>query len=404
MSENTKISYRPVLGDIWNGMLANIAKDRPFNITEINQIVDAKNYPGIIGADKAVKEKIIDHATHFIVLERKLAQKYTSDEKTLSFLAIQDTDYASAEGIGGIANVVSKVYDDDGVGEGSNNIAVIVLAGAIMPGEKSPGQIGSLSAVKLLRKARLDSTVKAVVLRVDSPGGSAMASDRIRDEILELKKSGKPVVISMGSLCASGGYWLSSAGDYLIAQKDTVTGSIGVFGLYTSLSSLMQRFHVNVDGLGTTSASNSGRIDMPMNQNFNDAMQNNVNRIYHKFLTLVKEGRGNKITDKVDDLAQGRIWDASQALKNGLIDKIGGLNDAINKAADIAGLSGFGVKVISQEISMSDRLRWQITKQLESKTGNILSQVESKITKLESESGKAMALSSEIRSDGLYGQ
>jgi len=403
MSEATKVSYRPVLGDIWGRMLSNMSAARPFGKKQLNAMLHAGNYSGIIDSGSAVKEKIIDVAAPFVVLEDKLASDYASNDATLSFRAIQDVDYLSAEGISGIDDVVSGVDGGGSVLADDHNVAVIVLNGTIAPGEKAPGQIGSLSAVKLLRQARLSLDVIAVVLRIDSPGGSAIASDRIRDEILKLRQAGKPVVISMGSLCASGGYWMASAGNYLFAQKDTVTGSIGVFGLYASLSDLMGRAHVHVDGVGTTVASSVGRIDMPMNPRFNHAMQANVNRIYQQFLALVKEGRGKRVGEDVDALAQGRIWDASQALHNGLIDKIGGLDDAIKKAADIAGVKSFGIKVIAQQISLSDRLRWQIEKQINGRATGILTQIESKINELKSQSGKVMALSPKIRSDGVYG-
>jgi len=240
---------------------------------------------------------------------------------------------------------------------GSKNVAVIVAAGEILFGTQPPGTIGGDSTAELLRRARNDESVEAVVLRVDSPGGSAFASEIIVDEILALQEEGKPVVASMGSVAASGGYQISMYADRIFASPSTITGSIGIFGMFPTYQRTLEVIGISTDGIGSTRWSGELRPDRAMSEHAKQLFQLVIDDGYRDFIGSVADGRGMEI-DAVDAIGQGQVWTGMDALNNGLVDELGGLDDAISAAAELAEISDedFGIKNIDQELSPTEQM------------------------------------------------
>ena len=245
----------------------------------------------------------------------------------------------------------------DGSPVKDENVAVIVAVGTILNGTQPPGRIGGDSTAELLRKARLDESVKAVVLRVDSGGGSVFATRVIGNEINELKRAGKPVVASMSSAAASGGYWISMAADKIIAAPATITGSIGVLGMFPTFQRTLDRIGISTDGVGTTKWAGELRPDREMSAKARELFQLFVESDYDDFITAVAENRGIE-KDQVDRIAQGKVWTGVDALENGLIDELGTLDDSIAAAAELAELEEgeYGQKYYEQELSAAEQL------------------------------------------------
>ena len=239
----------------------------------------------------------------------------------------------------------------------SENVAVIVAAGVIRFGSQAPGKIGGDSTAALLRRARNDESVKAVVLRVDSPGGSSFASEIIMDEIKALRKDGKPVVASMGSVAASGGYAISMNADKIIASPTTITGSIGIFGMFPTYQRTFDAIGIATDGVGTTPLSGQFRPDRAMSDDAKRIFQLVINDGYEDFIGDVAASRGMEIGE-VDNIGQGQVWTGVDALNNGLIDELGSFDDAIAAAASLASLEegDYGTKNIEYELSSTEQL------------------------------------------------
>ena len=227
------------------------------------------------------------------------------------------------------------------------NVAVIIAAGEIEFGTQAPGTIGGDSTAALLRKARNDDSVKAVVLRVDSGGGSAFASDVIADEIRALKRDGKPVVASMSSVAASGGYWISMDADRILASPATITGSIGVLGVFPTFQRTAEAVGLATDGVGTTRWSGEFRPDREMSADAKALFQLVIEDAYDDFISKVAQGRDLDKGD-VDLIAQGQVWTGVDALENGLIDELGEIDDAVEVAASLAEMEEYGIKYIEQ--------------------------------------------------------
>ncbi len=246
------------------------------------------------------------------------------------------------------------------------NIGLIVARGTIYDGEQFEGNIGGATFSKLLQQVREDKNLKALVIRVDSPGGSAFASDVIRQEITLTRESGIPVVISMGSVAASGGYWIAANADQIWASPTTITGSIGVFGLIPTFEKTLNSMGIHSDGVGTSSLADIYRLDRPMNKQAERIIQLNVNNIYQQFLTLVATGRDIPVS-KVDQIAQGRVWTGTQARQLGLVDELGDLKAVLDSAAKLAELEDYEVKLIERELDF----REQVLKQLSQRVAQI---------------------------------
>lgn len=238
----------------------------------------------------------------------------------------------------------------------SQNVAVIVAAGEILDGEQPPGTVGGDSTAALLREALRDESVKAVVLRVDSPGGSVFASEVIAQEIQTLQQAGKPVVASMGSVAASGGYWISVVADKVLASPSTVTGSIGVFGMVPTFQRSLRALGIATDGVATTPWA-AVRPDIELSEQAKQLIQMVVENIYDDFVSNVADQRGMD-KEAVDTVAQGQVWTGTDALEKGLVDELGGLDDAVKIAAELASLpeGQYGQIAIERKLSPTEQM------------------------------------------------
>jgi len=238
----------------------------------------------------------------------------------------------------------------------SDKVGVIVATGEIVPGEQPPGVIGSDSLARQLRDARDDDDIRAVVLRIDSPGGSVFASEVIRREIAALREAGKPVVASMSSLAASGGYYIAMDADRIVASPATLTGSIGIFAIFPTFERSLERLGVHVDGVGTTVLSGDFRLDRSLGEASREIVQQSLEYEYRQFISRVAQAR-KKHVDAVDAVARGRVWAGKDALEHGLVDRLGGYDDAIELAAELAKLGDdYEVEVLETEIGISEAL------------------------------------------------
>jgi protease-4 len=234
-----------------------------------------------------------------------------------------------------------------------DSVAVVVAKGVILNGKQKAGTIGGQSTAELIRKARKNKNVKALVLRVDSPGGSAYASEVIRREILATKAV-KPVVVSMGSYAASGGYWISANADEIWASPTTITGSIGIFGMLATFETPLNNVGIYRDGVGTTNLTGAFDAGRALREDVGAAIQQSINNGYKQFLSIVAEGR-NMTVEAVDKVAQGRVWSGEDALELGLVDKLGNLDQAIASAATLAGMINYEITYITQELSPGEQ-------------------------------------------------
>lgn len=235
-----------------------------------------------------------------------------------------------------------------------DKIGLISAAGAIIDGEAPAGQIGSATLTKLIAEAR-EKNVKALVLRIDSPGGSAFASEAIRQELLATREAGIPVVISMGSVAASGGYWISAGGDRIWASPSTITGSIGVFGAFPTFEDSLEHLGIYNDGVGTTELAGTMRLDRALPEAAADILQQGVEHTYAQFLQLVAEAR-NSTPEEIHKIAQGQVWTGRAAHELGLVDELGNLNDAIADAAQLAELEKYEVLEIQRELTPGEKV------------------------------------------------
>jgi len=241
------------------------------------------------------------------------------------------------------------------IGEEEPKVAVIVAQGIILEGTQPAGRIGGASLSALIHQAWKDDATHAIVLRIDSPGGSAFASDAIRRELELARRAGKPVVVSMGSVAASGGYWIASGADEIWAAPTTITGSIGIFSAFPTFERSLQALGISNDGVGTTRLADAFNPSRPMNSLMADAMNQFMEQGYSTFITRVAEGR--KMTpEAVRMVAEGRVWAGQSALEKGLIDNLGGLGAAIESAAKKAGLETYAVDYLQQPLTRRERL------------------------------------------------
>ena len=237
-----------------------------------------------------------------------------------------------------------------------DKVAIVVAKGTILDGNQKAGAIGGDSTARLLRKARLDDNIKAVVLQIDSPGGSAFASEVIRQEILQLRQAGKPVVASMSTYAASGGYWIAASTDKIIASSSTITGSIGVFGMFMTYENSLDYIGVHSEGVGSTDIAGLSPA-RPLAPEFGQILQRNVENTYGNFLSLVANARDMSV-EAVDKIAQGRVWIGEDALELGLVDELGELDDAVIAAAEFAELESYDKVYVERSLSAQE-LFWK---------------------------------------------
>jgi protease-4 len=242
-------------------------------------------------------------------------------------------------------------------------VGIVVASGEILDGHQPPGTIGGESTADLLRQARYDNTVKAVVLRVDSPGGSMFASEQILREVQALRKAGKPVVVSMSTYAASGGYYISAAANQIFASPTTLTGSIGVFSVVPTFQRTLEKLGVKVDGIGTTPLAGDMRLERTLGPAARQILQTSVEHAYAEFLMRVGEGRKKSVTE-VDKIAQGRVWAGVDAQRIGLVDTLGGLKDASDAAAKLAEMgTEYDAEYIESEMTLREELLMQLRSQ-----------------------------------------
>lgn len=250
----------------------------------------------------------------------------------------------------------------------ASKVGLIVAKGMILDGEQPAGSVGGDSLSELFKQVRKDDQIKALVLRVDSPGGSAFASEVIRQQVALTKQSGIPVVVSMGSVAASGGYWIAMGADQVWASPTTITGSIGVFGIIPTFEDSLAALGIHSDGVGTTELADFYQLSRPMSPQAKQVIQSGVNHVYDRFLTLVAEAR-NQSTDQVHAVAQGRVWTGEKALELGLVDKLGNFQQAIAAAAEAAGLETYEVEKIQRPLGFGEQLMQELAN---GKVGGVL--------------------------------
>jgi protease-4 len=281
-------------------------------------------------------------------------------------------------------------------------IGVIVARGVILDGTQPAGKIGGDSLSDLIRKARLDDKIAAIVLRMDSPGGSALASETIRNEILITRQAGKPVIASMSSMAASGGYWISSAADEIWASPTTITGSIGIYGAFVTLEKSFDSLGIHSDGVGTTQLAGAFDPARPLNSMVADSMQLMIENNYRRFIQLVADGR-NLEPEDVEKIAQGRVWAGKTARELGLVDKFGNLQDAVQSAADLADIEAYDVIYIEQDLTAWEKWVRQLNRFLSRAFSSALEQVTHPVLQLYGNFGRDLEQILELNDPrGIY--
>ena len=313
------------MNDIWQRYLGDIARARKLTPQQLAAGIDTLPQ-GIAAAGG-------DLARY--ALQQKLVDGLKTEEQVDDLLAERGVADADAEdGFREVALDGYLKHIDSGLEavDGRPQIAVVVAEGEIAGGKQPPGSIGGESTAELLRAARDDDKIKALVLRVNSPGGEVFASEQVRREVAALKQAGKPVVVSMGDLAASGGYWISMNADRIYADPSTITGSIGIFGLIPTIPRTLAKIGVHTDGVGTTKFAGAFDITRPLDPQVGEMIQSVIDKGYRDFTGRVAQARHRSVGE-IDAIARGRVWSGAQAKERGLVDQFGGLNDALADAA-----------------------------------------------------------------------
>lgn len=303
-------------------------------------------------AKVALEAKLVTGIKTRIEVEKRLVELAGSDSaRDDQFAAIDFTDYSrlvQAE------KLTKKAAGDARVG-------VLVASGDILDGEQPRGTVGGETLSKLIRDARADDEIKALVLRIDSPGGSVFASEQIRRELQAFRATGRPVVVSMGDLAASGGYYIAAQSDEILASNSTITGSIGIFAQIPTINRTLDKVGVTVDGVATTPLAGQLRIDRPLGSDVSKLIQSTIEKGYADFVALVADGR-KKTTAEIDAVAQGRVWSGGDALAKGLVDRLGGFDTAVKAAATRAKLieGDYSLEFLESEMSLSEQLAQQL--------------------------------------------
>ena len=318
------------MNDVWQRYLGDIAKRRKLTAQQLTADIDT--LPADLTAAQgdlaryALGKKLVDGLKTKEEVEALLTQRGVADSDS-------DTGFRAVD-LGGYLKHVDGTL---AAADPRPQVAIVVAEGEITGGEQPPGTIGGESTAALLRAARDDEAVKSVVLRVDSPGGEVFASEQIRREVVELKKAGKPVVVSMGDLAASGGYWISMNADRIYADPSTITGSIGIFGLIPTAPRALEKIGVRTDGVGTTRFAGAFDLTRPLQPEVGQVIQAVIDKGYRDFTGRVAQAR-NRSVAQIDAVARGRVWSGAQARERGLVDDFGGLQVAIDDAAKRARL------------------------------------------------------------------
>lgn len=352
MSDEAKEAELKYLEVLWGAYLQDVAAGRGLKVETIRNFVEqfptrVKEAGGNM-ARAALKAGLIDYAVNRDQVRDRLIKLVGEDKNTHTYYKVGYEDYLEA---------LDREDERWGDNVHKNAVGVIVAKGNILNGQQPAGNIGGDSTAALIRQARLDKSIKAILLRVDSGGGSSFASEVIRRELELTRKEGKPVVVSMSSVAASGGYAIAMASDEVWAYPATLTGSIGIFGIFPTYQKTLAKYlGTRVDGVGTNKWADALRIDRAISPEVAEIIQAVVDNGYKDFITLVAEAR-KTTPEKIDEIAQGRIWSGKDALELGLVDRLGNLEDALKSAAKLAKLGdNFRVKYIHQKPNAYDRL------------------------------------------------
>jgi protease-4 len=349
------------LNSVWTTWKTDVAKARGLQPAVLQDYADnsAQALRKVDGdlAKLALDAGLVTHLEGRYRVEERVAEITGTDEDTHSFKGIDQWSYLT--NVNSSRALSSKPVD---------KIAFIVADGEIVPGEQAPGTIGADTLASQLRDARFDDDVKAVVLRIDSPGGSTFASEVIRREVVELKAAGKPVVASMSTLAASGGYYIAMDADRIVASPATLTGSIGIFAMFPTFQRALERVGVHVDGVGTTALSGEFSPLRPMGEPTKDMLQQSIEHEYRRFIGMVAKARKQDVA-AIDAIAQGRVWSGADAMRLGLVDQLGGYADAVKLAAKLGKLGeDYDVVFFDAEVGFGEaiglRVRTSIAKVL----------------------------------------
>lgn len=338
------------MNDVWQRYLTDIAAARDLQPARIQ--AGADRFPELLNAAGGDAAKVVldaglvDGLKTIDEVRALLIGKGVRDESIHSFRQVAMGDYLT---------VLERAEAAEGVGAGSAPVAIVVAQGTIVDGEQGGGTIGGESTSALIRRAREDDGVKAVVLRVDSPGGGMFPSEQIRREIELTRAAGKPVVASMGDVAASGGYWISMGADRIYADPATITGSIGIFGLWFNAPETMSKLGLNTDGVGTTAISGLFDPTRPYDPRVGEIIQSYLDNGYEQFVAKAAQAR-EMTPAAVDAVARGRVWSGAQALDRGLIDELGGLREAVAQARTLAQLPADArFRYVEPELSTFER-------------------------------------------------
>ncbi|ECH2876251.1 signal peptide peptidase SppA [Salmonella enterica] len=334
------------IGELWQNYLHTVSANRQISPQQLfpgaQAIIDGLTNAGGDTAKYALDHKLVDALASSADVEKALTKQFGWSKTENNYRAISYYDYS-----------LKKPADSGGI------IAVIFANGAIMDGEETPGNVGGDTMASQIRDARLDPKVKAIVLRVNSPGGSVNASEVIRAELAAAKAAGKPVVVSMGGMAASGGYWISTPANYIVASPSTLTGSIGIFGVINTVENSLSSIGVHSDGVSTSPLAEIS-MTKALSPEVQQMMQLSIEYGYKRFITLVAEAR-KRTPEQIDKIAQGHVWTGEDAKANGLVDSLGDFDDAVAKAAELAKLKQWHLDYYQGEPTVLDMVMDSMT-------------------------------------------
>lgn len=334
------------IGELWQNYLHTVSANRQISPQQLfpgaQAIIDGLTSVGGDTAKYALDHKLVDALASSADVEKALTKQFGWSKTENNYRAISYYDYS-----------LKKPADNGGT------IAVIFANGAIMDGEETPGNVGGDTTASQIRDARLDPKVKAIVLRVNSPGGSVNASEVIRAELAAAKAAGKPVVVSMGGMAASGGYWISTPANYIVASPSTLTGSIGIFGVINTVENSLSSIGVHSDGVSTSPLAEIS-MTKALSPEVQQMMQLSIEYGYKRFIMLVAEAR-KRTQEQIDQIAQGHVWTGEDAKANGLVDSLGDFDDAVAKAAELAKLKQWHLDYYQDEPTVLDMVMDSMT-------------------------------------------
>ena len=347
MSEAAKEANLAYLDVLWSSYKNVISKNRGMSSEEIQYLVDNSDSilteEGISSSEAILNYGLVDKLMPRTKTRNYLKELFGESDDKKSFAQISGYEYFRL-----IQSEKSSVSAED-------KIAVVVARGTIVNGVQPPGMIGGDSTSRLIREAHEDENVKAIVLRVDSGGGGVFASEQIRLELLEAKEKGLTIIASMGNVAASGGYWISANAHEIWASHNTITGSIGIFGILPTIDRALNEIGINSDGVKTSRLDLSGDVTSPLDEGLSKIIQSEIEYGYKRFIGLVSQARNIPI-EEVDKIAQGRVWAGSTALELGLVDNIGNLQMAIKRAAELAEIDEYNSYYPEQEVNWREQI------------------------------------------------